>query len=257
MSLTTHVPEQVLERAATLAWAARLRTITPEALAVHSARDIAEAQEFLNEAVRLELMEEKAILVGYSSLYTVTRSGRSLARKYADAGGYAYPAGLKMCYVAIGRARHSIACASAAAVLERRYPEHRVIGDVELRLEERAQKCPLITMDLLDPRWARAHSPDLVMWPPGIPGKPRQLPIAVEVELNLKSRDELLAICRALARCGSIEAALYFAENTKIERKLGEVIEELKAEDRIVVNPLSELVGSLPGFNFPSAEPAK
>jgi hypothetical protein len=76
------------------------------------------------------------------------------------------------------------------------------------------------------------------------------LPIAVEVELTLKSKQELVAILRAWANCRHIEAALYYAETVKVEEKLLDVIEELKADDMIVVNPLSEMVKALPGFDL-------
>jgi hypothetical protein len=250
MGLSTYVPQQALERSATLAWTARLKAITPEALAVRNGLSIAEAREHLNEAVRLELMEEKRLLVDYSPLYIVTNYGRRTARKYAAAGGYAYPLGLKKCRATIGASRHMIACASAVATLERHYSQHRVVGETELRREEFAKECPLITMDIPSPRGAVSHSPDIVLWPPVHPGEALQLPVVVEVELTVKGKDELRSICRAFASCINIEAALYFAANYKVENQLLEVIEELKAEDRIVVNPLSELVGSLPGFDF-------
>jgi len=41
---------------------------------------------------------------------------------------------------------------------------------------------------------------------------------------------------------------LYFAETRKIEEKLLDVVEELKAEEEIVVNPLSEILKPQPGF---------
>jgi len=47
-----------------------------------------------------------------------------------------------------------------------------------------------------------------------------------------------------------IEAALYFAETVKIEEKLLDVVEELKAEDVVVVNPLSAMVKELAGFDL-------
>jgi hypothetical protein len=251
MSIANYVPQQVLDHAATIAWATGLSAITPEALAVRNELEIAVAREHLDDAVRLEMMDKKSILVGYSPLYSVTEYGRKLARKHEDAGGYTYPLGLVKCRVTIKGVRHLIACASAAAALERRYPNHRVIGELELRKEEREQKCPLISVDIFSRSWRQFHSPDLVIWPPVTPGEPPPLPVGVEIELSLKSREELTNICRALARCRNIEAALYFVENAKIERKLFEVIEELKAEDKIVVNPLSDLVGSLPGFDLP------
>jgi len=41
---------------------------------------------------------------------------------------------------------------------------------------------------------------------------------------------------------------LYFAETRKIEEELLDGIEEVKAEEEIVVNPLSEILKPQPGF---------
>jgi len=40
------------------------------------------------------------------------------------------------------------------------------------------------------------------------------------------------------------------AETVKVEERLLDVIDELKADDMIAVNPLSEMVRSLPGFEL-------
>jgi hypothetical protein len=45
-----------------------------------------------------------------------------------------------------------------------------------------------------------------------------------------------------------IEAALYFAETLKLEERLLDLVEELGAEDMVIVNPLSAVISSLPGF---------
>jgi hypothetical protein len=248
MSIARHLPQQAVERAATVAWATGMNAITPEALATRNELSIAVAREHLDEAVRLELMDRHALLVGYSDLYTATDYGRKLARKYEAIGGYSYCPGLKKCRVSIGGARHLIACASVAAALERRYPDYRVIGELELRKEEREQRYPLISMDVPGQSWKRLHSPDLVVWPPAEPGEPPPLPVAIEVELSLKKKEELTAICRGLAHARNIEATVYYAGDRKIEEKLLDVIEELQAEETIVVNPLSAIIDPLPGF---------
>jgi hypothetical protein len=79
------------------------------------------------------------------------------------------------------------------------------------------------------------------------------LPIAVEVELTLKSKQELTAILRAWANCRHIEAALYFAETVQIEEKLMDMIDELKIEDWVVVDPLSEVAKEWAGFEMTGA----
>jgi len=250
MTAATYVPQQVVQEAALTAWTTRLGAVTPEALAERDEIDVAEARERLDRAAGSGLLERKPILVGYSALYTVTVAGRKLARKHQDAGGYSYHSGISTCHVTIKNARHLIACAGVAAALERRYPGHRVIGELELRRDEREQGRRLIAMEIQSPVGRRSHSPDIVIWPPAAPGEPEPLPIAVEVELTKKPKEELTAICRALARCRHIQATLYFAETQKIEEKLLDTIERLKAHEMIVVNPLSEIVSSLPGFDL-------
>lgn len=245
-----YVPPHAIQRARTLAWATALGAITVEALSVRDGLSTATAKERLDEAVGLGLLTRHALLVGYSDLYTVTRSGRTVARKHADAGGYSYPEGLRTARATIKDARHTIACASAMASLERRYPDHRVIAERELHREERTQQRRLASVSVHRYGQTRSHYPDIVLWPPPTPGDPPPLPIAVEVELTMKSKEELTAICRAFARCRHIEAAVYFAETTKLEERLLDTVEQLNAEEKIVVVPLSMIVESLPGFEL-------
>jgi hypothetical protein len=87
------------------------------------------------------------------------------------------------------------------------------------------------------------HTPDDPSTTP-----PPMLPVAVEVELTIKAKAELMANCRAWARCRYVEAVVYFAETRTIEEKLLDAIEECKGEQRIVVNPLREILNPQPGF---------
>jgi hypothetical protein len=254
MTPTTYVPQEIIKRAETTAWTTRLGAITPEALAEREQISTAEAQQRLDEAVRLGFLEKHSVLVGYSELYAATPSGRRLARKHVVAGRYPYPEGLRSYRVTIGGARHTIACASVVAALERGYPGHRVIGEREMQRDESRQGRRLGSIDI--PRWGqtRSHVPDILIWPPSRSEDSAPLPIAVEIELVSKSKDVRTAICRAWARARHIEMALYYAETIQIENLLLDTIEELKAEDMIVVNPLSEIVGSLPGFELSPQE---
>jgi hypothetical protein len=72
--------------------------------------------------------------------------------------------------------------------------------------------------------------------------------VAIEVELTIKAKAELMANCRAWARCRYVEAVIYFAETRSIEEKLLDAVEECKGEQRIVVNPLREILNPQPGF---------
>ena len=98
---------------------------------------MAVAGERLDEAVQKGLLKRESVLVGYSALYTVTSSGRKLARRYAHAGGYVYPKTVRTPVVSIKEARHMVACAGVRAALERRYPDCRTIGELELARDER------------------------------------------------------------------------------------------------------------------------
>ena len=248
---SSYVPEKEAERAEFLAWSMRLGPITAEALSQRNDLSHKKARERLNEAVRLGFMEKHSVLVGYSDLYTVTAAGRGLARKQAQAGGYVYPTGIRTARVNNREVRHTIACAGVAAALERRYPDHRVIGERELHRDEGKEGRRLASVELGRSRnERRSHSPDLVAWPPAADGEPAPLPVAVEVELTLKSQPDLTANCWAWAQCRIVEATLYFVETEAIETRLLDTIEELKAEDRIVVNPLSEILEPPPGFEF-------
>jgi hypothetical protein len=282
MKSARYVPQQVLRKAGLIAWITRYGAVTPEALAEREQVSEALANERLDEAVQRGLLKRESVLTGYSALYTVTSDGRNLARRYADVGEYAYPKGLRTPVVSIKEVRHTIACAGVRAALEYRYPDHRVTGELELCRDERQQKRRLATVEVRGTGRRRSHCPDLVIWPPVTPDTPpvspdtpdarcapgtrhtpdnpddpdtpsaapppQPLPVAVEVELTIKAKAELMANCRAWARCRYVEAVIYFAETRGIEEKLLDAIEECRAEERIVVNPLREILNPQPGF---------
>jgi len=238
-----------MQQAALVAWSTGMGAVTPEALAEREEIPLGVARERLDEAVRLGHLDRHSLLVDHPVLYTVTSAGRRLARKHADTGEYAYPTGLRVLRVSIKGARHMIACAGVRVALERRYADHRVIGEHELRRDERESARKIATVDIPGAGGRQSHSPDIVIWPPAVGGEVEvPLPVAVEVELSSKMKEELLENLRAWARCRTIEAVLYFAETRKIEEELLDGIEEVKAEEAIVVNPLSAILKPLPGF---------
>jgi hypothetical protein len=136
------------------------------------------------------------------------------------------------------------------AALERAYPDCRVIAERELHREEYAQQRRLGSVSVHRYGQTRSHYPDIVLWEPPTAGEPPPLPIAVEVELTMKSKEELTAICRAFARSRDIAVVVYFAETTRLKERLLDTIERLEAEERIWVIPLSMVVQSLPGFEL-------
>src|ERR1700728_289542 len=115
MKSATYVPQQVLGRAAQVAWITAYGAITPEAFAEREQVNVTVAGERLDEAVRRGLLKRESVLVGYPALYTVTSDGRNLARRYARAGGYVYPKGVRTPRVSIKEARHLVACAGVRA----------------------------------------------------------------------------------------------------------------------------------------------
>ena len=280
----TYVPQPLLRQAALIACTAAYGAITPEALAEREQVTAERASERLDEAVQRGLLKRESVLVGYTALYTVTSKGRNLARRYAHTGEYVYPKGLRTPVVSIKEARHMIACAGVRAAIERRYPDHRVSGELELCRDEREQGRRLASVEIRGTGRRRSHSPDLVIWPPATPSTPDTsdtpdasdtpdtpdtsatsstqqtpeaprstpspvpVPVAIEVELTIKAKAELMANCRAWARCRYVEAVIYFAETRSIEEKLLDAVEECKGEQRIVVNPLREILNPQPGF---------
>jgi hypothetical protein len=247
MKSATYVPQQVLRRAAQVAWITAYGAVTAEAFAEREQVGVAVAGERLDEAVQRGLLKRESVLVGYAALYTVSSAGRSLARRHAQIGEYVYPKGLRTPVVSIKEARHMIACAGVRAALERRYADCRTIGELELAREEREQGRRLASIELTQARGRRSHCPDLVIWPPAA-SQERPLPVAVEVELTIKAKAELVANVRAWARCRRVEAVIYFAETRAIEEKLLDAIDQCKAERRVVVNPLREVLAPQPGF---------
>jgi DNA-binding Lrp family transcriptional regulator len=247
---TIYTPQKVIRQAAMIAWVDLLGAITVEALAVREELSAAAARERLDEAVELGLLERHAVLVGYSDLYAASAAGRKLAHQHAGAGGYTCPQGMRAARVSIKQSRHTIARASVVAALERRYPEHRVVSERELHRDESRQGRRLASVEVRSRGQTESHFPDVAIWPPSTPGEPQELPVAVEVELTKKYKQELMEICRGLARSHLLEATVYYAGTPQVEEKLLEVIEELKAQETIVVNPLSEIVESLPGFDL-------
>src|SRR5207302_3741628 len=79
-------------------------------------------------AERRGLLSRRRPLTGAPALYTITAAG-------LRASGLR---GLEPCRITPANAPHAIACAGVAAALERRYGDHhRLLGERELRRDER------------------------------------------------------------------------------------------------------------------------
>ncbi len=191
-----HTPSP--EREAIIGWTARMGAITAEALAYRQAcRSPRHAGACSPQSAR-------------DFYLAATRCGerRRCTRSRGPACTAAACSGLDPCRVTASNALHAIVCADVAAALERCYPDHQVLGERELRRDERERGRSLASAHLgsAGSGGPRLHRPDLVLWPK----RPEEgLPVAVEVELTIKAPRRLLGICLAWARCRSVAGVLY------------------------------------------------
>jgi hypothetical protein len=232
------------ERAAIVGWTARIGAVTAEALAEREGVTAASARARLLAAERDGLLARERPLAAHPALYTATRRGLRATRL----------GGLAPCRVSAANARHLIACAAVAAALERCYPDHRVLGERELRREEQGCGAALASAPsgIGGHDEPLLHRPDLVL----CPKTSDRMPVAVEVELTVKAHRRLLAICRAWARCRCVAGVLYLAP-PEVERALLRAIDEARAVQRIVVVPLEALPSVAPSAAGRSREPSQ
>lgn len=220
-----------LEQIQIVRWTASLGAITAEALAYRIGVSVGSARARLIAARRRQLLASTQPLSGRPMLFTITRAGL----RACDARG------IQICAVSSSNANHLILCAATAAVMERHYPHHRLIGERELRRDERDTGHPLASAKLAASHGAQCslHRPDLVLWPRDSLGG---LPVAVEVELTTKSPQRLAEICRAWARCRTIAGVIYFAPED-VQRALRRAVAKVRAFEQVVVVPLDSLLG--------------
>jgi hypothetical protein len=211
-------------------WTASLGATTAEALAQRSGVSVASARAKLIAARRRKLLTSTRPLSGRPMLFTITRAGLRACQAHD----------IDVCSVSSSNANHLIMCAATAAVLERRYPHHRLIGERELRRDERERGHSLASAKLAASRGVqnRVHRPDLVLCPRDPGGG---LPLAVEVELTIKAPERLVEICRAWARCRTIAGVIYFAPED-VQRALRRAVAKIHAFEQVVIVPLDSLL---------------
>jgi hypothetical protein len=219
---------------ALVGWTAGLGAITAEALAHKHEISLPRARGRLQAAVRAGLLTAARPLRDHPALYAVTSRGVTAAS--LD--------GLRPCRITVSNAAHLIACAAAAAGLERCYPNHTVCGEHELRRDEREHGQWLASAVLGRGHDGQPllHRPDLVLWPE--PAATAKLPVVVEVELTVKAAPRLQAICKAWARCQLVAGVLYLCAPA-VERPLRRAIERTHADVRVVALPLEALPGPI------------
>ena len=212
-------------------WTASLGAVTAEALAQRIGVSVASARAKLVAARRRKLLASARPLSGRPMLFTTTRAGLR-ACQIRD---------IDVCTVSESSANHLIVCAAAAAVLERRYPHHRLIGERELRRDERELGHPFASAKLARSHRAQSglHRPDLVLCPHDPGGG---LPLAIEVELTIKAPERLVEICRAWARCRTVAGVIYFAPED-VQRALQRAVAKVHAFEQVAIVPLDSLLG--------------
>jgi hypothetical protein len=205
--------------------------ITAEALAVRQGITIASARARLGILEQVGWLSRMRPLAERPALYRATRAGLRITA----------PRGLEPCRVSAFNAHHLSVCALAAAILERCYPDHLVLGERELRRDERERGVPLASARLGSgpDGGPMLHRPDLVLWPRNLEER-TALPVAVEVELTVKAPRRLTDICRAWARCRCVAGVLYLA-SPAAHRAVSRAIEQTRAGEAIVVVPVEVL----------------
>jgi len=220
--------DRASERLELVRLVAHVGAMTDRALARREGASVASARGRLLAAERVGWLRSSRLLSGSPALFLATGAGMRAAGV----------SGLEPVRVSTANARHLTACAAAAGELARAYPNHDVAGEQELRREERRSGRPLASA-WIGPGREQLHRPDLVLWPAT---RRERLPVAVEVELSVKSPPRLLGICRAWARCRCVAGVLYLC-SPEAMRALGRAVEEAQAGARIAVLSLDELAG--------------
>jgi hypothetical protein len=240
MVRSTRIDTQPPARLALVSWAARVGGVTADALADRDGCSVASAGGRLRAAERAGLLSASRPLTAAPAVFVATRAGlRAAGLQSLDAVS-----------ITASNAGHTIACAAVAARLERNYPEQRMMGEHELRSEEREHGGPLASATLAGgSQTAKLHRPDLVLWPqqPAV-----ALPVAVEVELTVKAPRRLSEICRAWARCRCVAGVLYVV-SVEVERPLARAIENTQAHGRIATVALQDLLADADAPPIPAA----
>ena len=119
-------------RAELLRWTARIGAVTADSLALLQDISVASASARLVAASRAKLLARHHLLIGQPAIYTATAAGVR----------FSGVEGLEPVRISVANAPHTLACAHVAAALQRRYPDHLVSSERELRRDERRAGAP-------------------------------------------------------------------------------------------------------------------
>ena len=178
---------------------------------------------------RAGLLAHVRVLHGEPGLYVATRAGL----QWAGLGDF------EPCRVSVALVRHVQASARAAVVLALRERGMGVVHEREIRAAERAQGRVLasVVVGSLGEERSRWHRPDLLL----VPRQGDELPTAVELELSVKSRRRLEAICRGYARSQLFASVRYYAE-PEPARAVARAVEATRTADVIRVLPITAVL---------------
>jgi hypothetical protein len=179
----------------------------------------------LSQLVAGGLVEQRTLLHRRPGLYLATRAGlrwRGLER-------------LGAFQVRPGGFEHAWEVATVAVALDGRLPGWRLLSEREIRVRER-EDCELLAsarVGALPGGRPALHRPDLALIDPA-----GQV-LAVEVELSIKARARLEAICRGWARARHITRVYYLAA-PPVMGALERAIRETRAQERVTVLALKD-----------------
>ena len=179
----------------------------------------------LTPLVRDGLLTQHRLLHGRPGLYVATRKGLRW-------GGLT---GLRVFTITPSRFEHAWQIADVAVAVARGLPDWLVLSDREILRHERQQR-ELLASVRVGSRGggvAALHRPDLALI------SPRGRVVAVEIELSLKRRSSLVAICGGWARARHVDAVYYLATAAPT-RGVGWAAKKTRAEGRLKILPLGQ-----------------
>jgi hypothetical protein len=206
-------------------WIGRLGAAAADDVAAHLGVELPEARARLRVCARAGLLRTTRLLHGEPALYVATRAGlRSVGLE-----------ALATCRVSATGFAHLSECARVAVVLERARPDARLASERELRLAERRAGQPIASAEVVCGRDGEPalHRPDLIVF--GADG-----PLAIEIELTIKSPRRLRQIVRAWGRCRLVQGVVYYT-SPGAGRAVRRAVEAMCAGDRVTVVDLETL----------------
>jgi hypothetical protein len=218
---------QTKKDAEIVGWIGRIGAAGAEHVIGRFAMSRTRAYACLNRLVANGLLEQRALLYREPGLYVAT----------AEALRWCGLERLGVYQVGPGGFEHARHVAAAAAELHQGFAGWEILSERQLRVEE-SDRGELVASAKVGERSggrAALHRPDLAL----ISQEGRAL--AVEVELSVKAPRRLAAICRGWARARHVSHVYYLAEAAPA-RAVSRAITETRAEDRITVLPLGDVV---------------